>query len=197
MEAAQTSINCRIRLNRLTRTRQLQQLRQPRVRTAIDEMQIALTRRRRSDLDHPSDPVIVAIENMSELLRQVIGKSPLMLAAIKRRHARIVITSPRMTQAAATDRLIRMAARLMAARERSLIQQGNQRLDRDFGYRIVAPSLRTRENDARQPQLTADQRLWLKCDRYQQVALVHPKVNVLDRSVEHIQPDAPDLSTRK
>ena len=189
MEAAQTSINCRIRLNRLTRTRQLQQLRHPPAQNrADDEMQIALTRKRRSDLDHPSVPVIVAVENMSELLRQVIGKSPLMPVAITRRHAQAVITSPRMTQAAATDLLIRMAARLMV-RERSLIPQGNQRLDRDFGYHIVALSLRTREIDARQPQLTADQRLRLKCDHHQQLALVHPRVNVLDRSVEHVQPD--------
>ncbi len=192
MEAVQTSINCRIRLNRLTRTRQLQQLRRPPVlSTAIDEMQIALTRRRRSDLDPPSDPVTVAIESTSELLRRAIGKSPLTLAATTRRHARAVITSPRMTQAAATAQCIRMAARL-PVRERSLIQQGNQRLDRDSGNRIVALSLRTRVIDARQPQLTADQRLWPKCDRCQQLALVHPKVNVLDRSVEHFQPHAPD-----
>ena len=93
-----------------------------------------------------------------------------------------------MTQAAATAQCIRMTAR-QPVRERSLIQQGNQRLDRDFGYHIVAPSLRTRENDARQPQLTADQRLRLKCDHHQQLALVHLRVNVLDRSVEHAQPD--------
>ena len=189
MEAAQTSINCRIRLNRLTRTRQLQQLRFP-PRTAIVEMQIALTSRRRSDLDPPSDPVIVAIESMREPLRRAIGKNRLTLVAITKRHAQAATTSPHMTQAGATDRLIRMAARLMV-RERSLIQQGNQRLDRDFGYHIVALSLRTREIDARQPQLTADQRLRLKCDHHQQLALIHPRVNVLDRSVEHAQPDVP------
>ncbi len=114
-----------------------------------------------------------------------------MLAAITNFHIQVLTSHQHTNQEAATDLRIRIAARRLA-RERSLKQTGNQRLDREFGNRIVAKSRRTREKDARQPQLTADLRLWPKCVRYLRFALVHPKANVLDRSVEHIQPDAPD-----